>query len=298
VQSEIHQEIKMVKIGVVYPQTELGSDPLAVRDYAQAAESLGYTHILAFDHVLGANPQRPDPLPGPYTHKDPFLEPFVLFSYIAAVTNTIELTTGIVILPQRQTALVAKQAATLDVLSGGRLRLGVGIGWNWVEYEGLNQDFGTRGRRVEEQLALLRQLWTNPLVTFEGRWDMIPDAGINPLPIQQPIPIWFGGHADAVLKRVAAVGSGWMPNYRQAADALPSIDKIQRYLAEAGRSGQKIGIEARIWYGDGDTAKWQATRDGWEAAGATHLSINTMDCGFTTPAEHIEAIRFFAQENQ
>ena len=181
-----------MKIGVVFPQTEFGSDPLAIRDYAQLAEGLGYTHILAYDHILGANPERPGGWQGPYTHRDTFQEPFVLFSYLAAHTQYIGFATGIIILPQRQTALVAKQAATLDVLSQGRLRLGVGLGWNAVEYQALNQEFHTRGRKIEEQIEVLRLLWTQPLVTYQGRWHSITDAGINPLPIQRPIPIVDG----------------------------------------------------------------------------------------------------------
>ncbi|HLE13905.1 MAG TPA: TIGR03619 family F420-dependent LLM class oxidoreductase, partial [Anaerolineales bacterium] len=172
-----------MEIGLVYPQTEFGDDPAAIRDYAQMAEGLGFSHVLAFDHVLGANPDRPGGWKGPYTYQTPFHEPFVLFSYMAGVTNTLGFATGIIILPQRQTALVAKQAATLDVLSSGRLRVGVGLGWNEVEYAALGQDFHSRGRRIEEQVTLLRRLWTQPLVNFEGRWDTIPDAGINPLPV-------------------------------------------------------------------------------------------------------------------
>ena len=192
-----------MKFGVVYPQVEFGNDFKAVRDYATLAEELGYHHVLAYDHVLGANPERPGGWNGPYTHQTPFQEPLVLFAFMAGVTTRIRFTTGIIILPQRQTALVAKQAATLDVLSGGRLRLGVGIGWNEVEYSALNQDFHNRGRRIEEQVEVLRLLWQQPLVTYSGRWHTIPDAGLNPLPIQQPIPIWFGGHSEPVLKRTA-----------------------------------------------------------------------------------------------
>lgn len=172
-----------MKIGVVYPQTEFGSDPAAIRDYAQTVEALGYTHVLAYDHVLGANPNRPGGWQGPYTFETPFQEPFVLFAYMAAVTTALEFATGIIILPQRQTALVAKQSATLDVLSGGRLRLGIGLGWNEVEYMALNQDFHTRGRRMDEQIEVLLKLWTEPLVDFHGRYHTIPDAGINPLPV-------------------------------------------------------------------------------------------------------------------
>jgi probable F420-dependent oxidoreductase len=283
-----------VRIGVVFPQTEIGNDPGAIREYVQTAEGLGYRHILTYDHVLGANPDRPGGWRGPYTHLHSFQEPFVLFGFMAGLTETLEFVTGILILPQRQTALVAKQAATLDVLSGGRLRLGVGIGWNRIEYEALNQDFHTRGRRVEEQIELLRRLWTESLVSFGGEWHSIPDAGLNPLPLQRPIPIWFGGHADAVLRRVATIGDGWMPNYSKAADALPALDKIGRYLAEAGRSWREIGLEPRLLFGDGDPERWAAELAAWQAAGATHLSVNTMYAGFKTAGEHISAIGRFA----
>jgi probable F420-dependent oxidoreductase len=284
-----------MRIGVTFSQTEFGNDPNAIRDYAQTAEDLGFTHILAYDHVLGANPDRPGGWRGPYTYQNPFHEPFLLFSYMAAVTREIEFITGILILPQRQTALVAKQAATLDVLSGGRVRLGVGIGWNQVEYIALNQDFSTRGRRVEEQVGLLRKLWTEPLVDFAGQWHTIPDAGINPLPVQRPIPIWFGGHADVVLRRVARTGDGWLPLSPTAADARPALDKLDLYLAEAGRSRADIGVEPRLQYGDGDPGTWRVQIQGWQEAGATHLSLNTMGSGFDTPSDHLVALRTFAE---
>jgi probable F420-dependent oxidoreductase len=284
-----------VKIGVTFPQTEFGSDPVAVRDYAQTAEALGFTHILAYDHVLGANPDRPGGWSGAYSYKSAFLEPFVLFSYMAAVTQKIGFITGILILPQRQTVLVAKQAATLDVLSGGRVRLGVGLGWNMVEYTALNEDFHTRGRRIEEQIHLLRQLWTQPLVNFEGEWHTIPDAGINPLPVQRPIPIWFGGHADALLRRVARMGDGWLPLLRTPADARPALEQFDRYLAEAGRSRADIGIEPRLQYSARGPENWRGLVQGWQDAGATHLSLNTMGSGFTTPAAHLAALRTFAE---
>ena len=192
-----------MNIGVVFPQVEIGNDPAAIRDYAQAVEAMGYTHILAFDHVLGANPPSHPGLKGPYTYKHPFHEPFVLFGFLAAVTTRVELVTGIIILPQRQTALVAKQTACVDVLSGGRLRLGVAVGWNFVEYEALGEDFKNRGQRIEEQIEILRALWTKELVTVEGRWHRVTDAGINPPPVQRPIPIWMGGESDPVVRRAA-----------------------------------------------------------------------------------------------
>lgn len=283
-----------MQIGLVYPQTEFGNDPDAIRDYAQTAEDLGFSHLLIYDHILGANPDKPEGLIGPYNNKDPFQSPFLLFSFMASITQNIRFVTGIIILPQRQTALVAKQAATLDVLSGGRLRLGVGLGWNHVEYACLNEDFRNRGKRINEQIELMRLLWTQPLVQFTGRWHTIPDAGINPLPIQQPIPIWLGGHAEPVLLRVANIGDGWMPNYSTAAEAIPSLEKIDRYLESAGRSRSDIGIEPRIKYGNGDHKEWISNIQDWQDAGATHISFNTMGCGFGTPAKHLAAVREFA----
>jgi len=284
-----------MKIGLIYPQNEFGNDPAAIKDFAQNAEALGYSHIIAYDHVLGAKPPDPDNWPGPYTFEHPFQSPFLLYAFMAAVTTKIEFATGILILPQRQTALVAKQAATLDVLSGGRLRLGIGTGWNQVEYVALGQDFHTRGRLQEEQVELLRKLWTEPVVNFQGRWHDIPDAGINPMPIQQPIPIWFGGHHDNVLRRVAKLGDGWMPNYRSAADAKPALDKLDAYLSAAGRARADIGLEARLSYAKGDPETWTRTIEEWQALGATHLTLNTMYLGFDTPAAHMQAARSFAE---
>jgi probable F420-dependent oxidoreductase len=283
-----------MNFGVVYPQTEFGNDPIAIRDYAQTAEGLGYSHILAYDHVLSANADRPG-WTGPYTHEHPFLEPFVLFSYMAAVTRKIGFTTGIIILPQRQTALVAKQAATLDVLCSGRLRLGFGIGWNEVEYIGLNKSFHNRGQRIEEQIDLLRQLWTQPLITYSGEWHQIPDAGLNPLPVQRPIPIWFGGQAEPVLRRIARMGDGWMPNYPTVEQTRPLLDMLTRFLEAEGRSLDQIGIEARLKYGDGKADYWRRLVDDWTTAGTDYFSINTMGSNFNSPAEHIGAIHHFAE---
>ncbi len=285
----------MMNLGVVFPQTEFGSDPAAIRDYAQMVEGLGFSHILAYDHVLGANPERPGGWKGPYTFQSPFHEPFVLFSFMAGVTQKVEFCTGVIILPQRQTTLVAKQAATLDVLSSGRLRLGVGLGWNEVEYISLGQDFHTRGRRIEEQVEVMRQLWTQPLVNFSGKWHTIPDAGINPLPVQRPIPIWFGGHAEPALRRAARLGDGWMPNYRSPADAKPALDRLNQFLAEAGQDHAGFGIEPRLPYGEGQSDEWGKLAEAWKSLGATHLSFNTMGKGFGTPAAHLAAIRAFAE---
>jgi probable F420-dependent oxidoreductase len=284
-----------MNFGVVFPQTEFGNDPAAIKDYAQSAEDLGYKHILAYDHVLGANPNRPDGWSGPYSSLDPFHEVFQLFSFIAGVTEWIEFVTGILILPQRQTALVAKQAASLDVLSEGRLRLGIGLGWNPVEYQALNENFGNRGRRIEEQVYLLRRLWTEELVTFEGQWHSIPDAGVNPLPMQRPIPIWFGGHHDNVLRRVGEMGDGWLPNYRAAHNAQASWEKIREHAVDAGRDSNPIGLEPRLRLDEGGPDEWNKQIEDWEALGATHISFNTMGAGLSSPQEHIDAVRHFSE---
>jgi probable F420-dependent oxidoreductase len=284
-----------MKIGVVFPQLEIGNDPAAIRDYAQTAEGLGFSHLLAYDHVLGANPGRPEGWSGrPYTYLSPFHEVFVLFGFVAGVTHKLGLATGVLILPQRQTALVAKQAASLDVLSGGRLRLGVGLGWNQVEFTSLNENFHNRGKRVEEQVELMRQLWTKTLIDFNGKWHTIPDAGINPLPVQQPIPIWFGGMVEAMLRRIARLGDGWITQHRKAADARPDLEKLRRFIDEAGRDRSQVGLEARIYYGAGDPKAWETEVREWQVEGATHLSFNTMKNGFKTPPEHLQAIRKFA----
>ena len=256
--------------GILYPQTEYGSDPGAIREFAQTAEELGFSHILTYEHVLGVDPDRPG-WKGIYSLEDPFHEPFSLFSFMAAVTQQISFLTSIVILPQRQTVLAAKQAATLDVLSEGRLRLGVGIGWNEPEYIALGEDFHNRGRRVEEQVELMRALWTEPLVNFSGQWNTVEDAGLNPLPVQQPIPIWFGGHADTVIRRAARLGDGWIPNYPTAEEARPHFDVLERHLGEAGREISEFGIEVRVHYREGDPDRIGGLIQGWQK-GEQHTS--------------------------
>ena len=282
--------------GVVFPQTEIGNDPIAIRDFAQAAEGLGFDYLLAFDHVLGANPERPGGFSGPYTYRDGFHEPFVLFGYLAALTTTLELVTGVVILPQRQTALVAKQAAAVDVLSGGRMRLGVGIGWNRIEYEALGEEFRTRGKRMEEQVAVLRHLWQEPLVTFHGEEHTISDAGLNPLPVRGTIPLWFGGSADPVLQRMARLGDGWMPAGREPdADTKEMVDRLHGYLEAAGRQPLEFGIDAWVNTAGQSPDDWRAKAEAWTGLGATHLGLYTMRAGFTKLQEHIDAIRRFKE---
>lgn len=285
-----------MKLGVVFPQTEIGADPAVIKDYAQTVEGLGYDYLLAFDHVIGANPDRPGGWTGPYTHKHPFHEPFVLFGYLAGVTQTLELVTGIIILPQRQTVLVAKQAAEVDVLSGGRLRLGVGIGWNHVEFQALNRNFHDRGKRVEEQVILLRELWTNELVTFEGVDHTIEDAGLNPLPVQQPIPVWFGGSAEAALRRMARLGDGWMAGSRLPDDdSKVVVEKLHHYLEEAGRDPATFGLDPWITIANHPQSEWVDLANRWRELGATHIAVNTMRAGFTSPQEHIDTIRQFKE---
>jgi probable F420-dependent oxidoreductase len=278
--------------GIVLPQTEIGSDPFVLRDFAQMAESMGYRYLLAYDHVLGANPDRPGGWRGPYTHRTPFHEPFVLFAYLAALTQSLEFVTGILILPQRQTALVAKQAAELDILSGGRLRLGVGIGWNKVEYDSLGMDFSVRGRRSEEQVRLLRRLWTEPLVKFDGEFDKIDDAGILPLPTRS-IPIWFGGEADAVLERMARLGDGWIVNYMQPDEGAPYMEKIRGYLAAAGHTPESFGADVRVNISKQPIGEWAAYLRGWQRIGATHAALNLMGAGLKGLDDYAAPMREF-----
>jgi probable F420-dependent oxidoreductase len=284
-----------MRYGVVFPQIEFGNDLHAIRDYAQTAEALGYDYLLVYDHVLGAHPNRERKLTGPYTHEHPFHEPMVFFGFLAAVTTRLQLTTGILILPQRQTALVAKQAAEIDVLSGGRLRLGVGLGWNHVEYEALGQDFNTRGRRIEEQVNVLRKLWTEPLVNYRGKDHVIDNAGISPMPIQRPIPIWFGGGAEPALKRAASLGDGWMPAGRKPDDAKRLIEYLEKALAQAGRDRSAFGIDPWVSIQGLQKDEWRQRVEAWRQLGATHIAVDTMRAGFTSPQAHMDAIRAFRE---
>lgn len=272
-----------MKIGVVFPQTEIGSDPEMVAKFATTAESLGYDHLLAYDHVLGANTaSRPD-WQGPYTTDSMFQEPLVLFSYLAALTTTIELVTAVIILPQRQTALVAKQAACVDVLSRGRLRLGVGTGWNDVEYEALGADFHDRGQRSEEQIDLLRKLWADDAISFDGEHHKITDAGLNPLPVKKSIPIWLGGMAPAVIERVGRLADGWFPFVNKNLEG--QIKQMHDSANRAGRDAGSIGIECIIPT-DTDADRIKALQD----MGVTHVAMVSMNQNLADPAAHIDAI--------
>jgi probable F420-dependent oxidoreductase len=280
-----------MRIGAVFPQTEIGDDPAAIRDYAQAVEGMGYSHILVYDHVLGASlASRPD-WRGPYNAETPFHEVFVLYGYLAALTQRVELVIGVLVLPQRQTALVAKQAAAVDVLSGGRLRLGVGVGWNMVEYEALNEDFHNRGARCDEQIELMRALWTAPAITFKGRWHTVTDAGIKPLPVQRPIPVWVGGTSEAALRRAGRLGEGWFPQRAPDEQGRAMVESLRRHASAAGRAPESIGIEARLSLGQVPESGWAGFAEGWRQLGATHLCINTMGMGLASPQGHIDALR-------
>lgn len=284
-----------MQVGAVLPQLEIGAEPAGIRDYAQAVRDLGYQHILAYDHVLGADVSAYPGWSGPYTHVSMFHEPFVLFGFLAAVVPGIELVPGVIILPQRQTALVAKQAAEVDVLTGGRFRLGVGIGWNYVEYEALGENFKNRARRFEEQIALLRDLFTQPVLTFDGRYHRVSAAGINPMPVQRPIPIWIGGSAEAALQRAARVADGFFPQRPLEGGWPATLEKMRGWLRDAGRDPSTFGIEARLNAGVGTPDEWRRTLDEWRGWGATHISVNTMGGGLGGPDGHVRRLREVAE---
>jgi probable F420-dependent oxidoreductase len=268
-----------MRIGVVFPQTEIGGDVGAVRAYAERVDELGFSHVLAYDHVLGADPVTHAPWTGPYDVHTTFHEPLVLFGYLAAITS-LELVTAIIVLPQRQTALAAKQAAEVDLLSGGRLRFGVGLGWNAVEYEALGQDFSNRGRRIEEQVALLRRLWTEQIVTFPGSYERVTAAGLAPRPVQRPIPVWFGAQSRRAYQRAGRLADGWFPQVPPGAAAAQ----------DAGRDPATLGMEGRVsWTKDGLT-KLADHVGRWREAGATHVSINTMGAGLGAVDGHLAVL--------
>ncbi|MFL6243894.1 MAG: LLM class F420-dependent oxidoreductase [Acidimicrobiia bacterium] len=278
-----------MRIGVVFPQTELRGDVGAVRAYGEAVQELGFTHVLAYDHVVGADPDVHRGWRGPYDVSTTFHEPFVLFGYLAAVTS-LELVTGIIILPQRQTVLAAKQAAEVDLLTDGHFRLGVGIGWNAVEYEALGKDFSNRGARLEEQVMLLRRLWSERTVTHEGVHERVTGAGLAPLPVQRPIPIWFGAVAERALQRAGRLADGWFPQVPPG----PKLDEARAIVrgaaVDAGRDPDALGMEGRISWDEGDLDKLVRQAGRWRDAEATHLSVNTMGAGLGSVEDHLAAL--------
>jgi probable F420-dependent oxidoreductase len=283
-----------MRIGVVFPQTEIEAQPSAIRAYAQGVEQMGFRHLLAYDHVLGADPAIHRDWKGPYDVKTTFQEPLVLFGYLAAVC-TLELVTGILILPQRQTALVAKQAAQVDILTEGRFRLGVGLGWNAVEYEALGKEFTDRGRRVGEQVELLRRLWTEPSITHQGRYEVVTGAGLAPLPRQRPIPVWFGAQSGAGLRRAGRLADGWFPQTGPGSDLDRARSLVEEGAREAGRDPSELGMEGRATLQSGRVAELVETIGSWRDTGATHVSINTMGSGLRTAEEHLGALARVAE---
>ena len=278
-----------MKLGVVFPQTEIGRDPAVVAEFATTAEAIGYDHLIAYDHVLGASTaSRPD-WQGPYTAESLFHEPFVLFGYLAGLTKTLELVSAVIILPQRQTALVAKQAACVDVLSQGRLRLGIGTGWNAVEYEALAENFHDRGARSEEQIDLMRRLWADDVISFAGKWHTVTEAGLNPLPVNRRIPVWLGGMAPQVIDRVGRIADGWFPFFNPGLET--QIGTVRAAAERAGRDPAEIGIECMTPLGDGgDDARGRLQK--LADLGVSHAAVVTMNAGLD-PQGHIDAIKRF-----
>jgi probable F420-dependent oxidoreductase len=276
-----------MKLGVIYPQIELKGDPEAVRRIALATEELGFDHLLVYDHVVGATHDREPKLAGPYTEKDPFHDPFVMLSHIAAITSRIELVTGVIILPQRQTVLVARQAADVDLLSGERLRFGIGTGWNYVEYDVLGIDYASRGKRFSEQIELLRKLWGEELVSFDGAFDKVDRAALLPRPKRQ-IPIWMGGYSDVALRRAARVGDGFI-----FADGLGNpfkyVERLREIMKEEGRSEDGFGLQSNMLRAKSAEAVVEQA-SAWREAGGSHAGVNTMGMGFTTTDQHLAYI--------
>jgi len=282
-----------MRIGVTFPQTELGGDASAVRTYGQTVEELGYTHLLAYDHVVGADPEVHEGWAGPYDIHTTFHEPLVMFGYLAAVTTRLELVTGVIILPQRQAVLVAKQAAEVDLLSGGRLRLGVGLGWNAVEYEALGEDFSNRGERMSEQIDVMRRLWTEQSVTFEGKHHRVTGAGLAPLPVQRPIPVWIGAASRPAFERAGRLADGWFPMMSPGPELDEACDIVAQSATAAGRD--PVAMEGRVtWRGDRDQLAEEIAA--WRAAGATHVTVNTMRAGLRTVDEHLAVLAALAED--
>jgi len=294
-----------MQLGVVYPQTDMEADPGAIKHYVEVVEALGFRHILAYDHVVGVNPQsRPSWGTHPYTVDSQFHDPFSLFSFMAGVSDKLGFVTGILILPQRQTALVAKQAACLDVLCNGRFRLGVGIGWNEAEYETLGVPWEARGRRLEEQVEVMRKLWTERSVSFKGEFHSIPDVGLKPLPIQRPLPVWFGGGSDRprfndqkarepVMRRIARLADGWIPQIGRRERMLELLGRMHELLREYGRDPAKFGLEAGVIANRATADQWADDVKFWRDAGANYLTVNAILDGLKGVDQHIKRLEEF-----
>jgi len=280
-----------VRIGAVFPQTEIGADPDQIAGYARGVQELGFRHIIAYDHVLSGSQQAHHPkLVKRYDETSPFHEVFVLFGYLAAIVPSLEMVTGVLILPQRQTALVAKQAATLDLLTGGKTRIGVGIGWNDIEYQGLGEQFTNRGKRFEEQIEVLRSLWSDPIVNYEGTWHTIEHAGLAPMPAQRPIPLWIGGGAEVAVRRAVRIADGFFATSGSQATYERLMAIIRDEMRVRDRDPATFGIEPRILVAGTTAEDWRQSFAWWREQGISHLSVNTMGAGFTEISQHLDAL--------
>ena len=290
-----------MKVGVIFPQTECGTDVGAIAEFVRAVETMGYDHLFVADHVLGADPRfHSHPSLVNYSHESVVHESLTLMAYMAAITQRITLATGILILPQRQTVLVAKQAAEIDVLSGGRVRLGIGVGWNAVEFEALNESFENRGRRAAEQVVVMRALWTREVVDFRGEFHRIDHAGLNPMPIQRPIPVWFGvgsrDHAvppEAALRRIGRLADGWSPNLTPDDKGRALVERVNGYAREAGRDPGRLPLEGRIRLAGQSADGWRKQVDAWKAIGATSVIAEPRGAGLKFPQGHLDVLRRF-----
>jgi len=283
-----------MRFGVTFPQTEIGTDPARIRDFFQAVEGLGYDFVTLPEHVLGAGSSPHDDWRTYYTRDNAFHEPFVLYGFAAALTSRLELATAILVLPQRQAVLAAKQAAELDMLSGGRVRLGVGLGWNAVEFEALGEDFANRGRRLAEQVEVMRSLWSNELTTFRGEWHTLSDVGLNPMPVQRPIPVWVGAFQAPAVRRAARIGDGWIMNPRMRPEDLARDIATFRGAAEgAGRDPAALGLEATVWAHEGGAEDWRRRIEQWRQHGVSHITFRTMQSGLDADA-HVGKLEDFA----
>ena len=279
-----------MEIGAVFPHNEIGTDPQAIKDYAQGVEELGVTHLLIYDHVLGADRDRPGGFEGPYDKDVAFHEPFTTFAFIAAVTKKLDMITTVMILPQRQTVLVAKQAAELAILSNNRFKLGIGVGWNTVEYTGLNENFKNRGKRQEEQVELMRLLWESEVLEYKGDYHHIDKASINPRP-SKSVPIWFGGGAPQLIERCADLGDGWIPLMGPNEAARKTLAAIKEKRESKGLYWYNFGVQAQAQYAGGDAERWNKHAEKWRNLGASHLAIATHNAEPTNVDGHLGRIK-------